>query len=157
MTNEIINIQNLSTQELEALQGEINTRRFKALETKTEKLDKRVTKIEFEAPVSSAISNYLTRKRRKRVIEWLGGKGSKAYKHRYGKDDKQHYQGVANKTFAEMERDFKEKFQINNYADLPKKDKEAAEEYIALWDPSTNVRLEIQQINNQLELLSKEA
>lgn len=157
MTNEIINIADLTTQELEALQGEINSRRFKKLEEKTTDLDTRVTKIEDEAPVSSAISNYLTRMRRGQVIEWLGGKGSKAYRHRYGKNDKQHYQGVANKAFAEMERDFKEKFQINNYADLPKKDKEEAEAYIQFWEPSTNTKWEIEQINNQLELLANEA
>ena len=155
--NQLIDLNGMSPQQIEALQGEINARRFKGLEKTTENLDERVTKIEEEAPVSSAISNLLTRKRRGRVISWLGGKCSKAYKHEYRSDEKEHYKQLRNKVFAEMERDFKDYFEIENYSDLPKKSRQDAEEYISQWEPSNNTRLEIRLVNNQLELLQEKA
>lgn len=152
---EIINVNSLTPEQMEALQNEMNTRRFKTLEKTTNELDERVTKIEDETPVSPSTSFDLTRKRRSRVISWLGGKESQAYTYRYKPSEKDYYKTLAGKTFAEMERDFKDYFRINNYGDLPKKSREEAEAYIANWEPSTNTKIEIKNINNQLELLQK--
>lgn len=151
--NGMIDVNALSEEQMELLQNEMNTRRFKSLEKTTEQLDERVTKIEENAPVSPAVNNYLTKERRKKVIECLGGRGSKAYKHVYRPEEKEHYKGLANKTFAEMERDFKDYFHIVTYADLSKANREKAEDYIAGWSPSNNTKLEIKNINNQLHLL----
>lgn len=149
---EIVNVNNLTPEQMEALQNEMNTRRFKNLEETTNELDERVSKIEDNAPVTPAVSNFLTRMRRARVIKWLGGKGSKAYKHSYRAEEKEHYKKLSNKVFAEMERDFKDYFKINVYADLPRKVREEAENYIREWEPNNNTKLEIRNINNQLEL-----
>lgn len=154
--NEVVDVNSLTPEQMEALQNEMNTRRFNSLEKTTEKLDERVTKIEVETPVSPSTSNFLTRMRRSRVIECLGGKRSKAYRYEYPKNAKEHYKKLSNKTFAEMERDFKDYFNIDNYGDLPKKSRDEAEQYINQWGPSINTQLEIKQINNQIELLARE-
>lgn len=151
--NGILDVNALSNEQMELIQNQMNARRFKSLEKRTEQLDKRVTKIENSTPVSPAVSNYLTKERRKKVIDCLGGKGSKAYKHTYRPEEKEHYKGLANKTFAEMERDFKDYFDIVTYADLSKENRERAEQYIEDWSPSNNTKLEIRNINNQLQLL----
>lgn len=156
INNEIVDVNSLTPKQLDALQNQMNTRRFKSLEETTEQLDVRVTKIEDKAPVSPAVSNFLTKKRRKRVIGCLGGRGSSAYTHQYRPDEKEHYKGLANKTFAEMERDFKDYFGIVTYADLPRSSREEAEGYIEEWQPSHNTRLEIRNANNQLELIASE-
>lgn len=115
-----------------------------------------VKEIKENTAVNSAISNYLTRKRRGRVIECLGGKDGRAYQHKYSADESNNYKTLSGKAFAEMERDFKDYFKIANYADLPKKKREMAEEYISQWTPSNNTKIEINQVNNQLEILGKE-
>lgn len=154
--NEIIDVNSLTPKQLEVVQNQLNEHRFKVLKETTDQLDERVTKIEEKAPVSPAVSNYLTKKRRKRVIDCLGGRGSKAYTHEYRPDEKEHYKGLANKTFAEMERDFKDYFGIVTYADLPRSSREEAEDYIEQWEPKTNTKLEIKNTNNQLELIASE-
>jgi len=160
--NEIVNVNELTPQQMEALQNEMNTRRFKSLEEKdkeieekVENVEEEVSKIKEEAPVSPAVSNYLGKKRRGRVINCLGGKGSKAYTHEYRPDEKEHYKKLSNKVFAEMERDFKDYFDIPVYADLPKKSRDEAESYIEQWEPSMNTKMEIRNTNNQLELIEE--
>lgn len=152
--NEIMDVDSLTPEQFELLQNQMNTRRFKALEQTTEQLDERVTNIEEKTPVSASVSNLLDKKRKGKVIEWLGGKSSKAYRHQYRPDEKEHYKTLANKAFAEMARDFKDYFDIPVYADLPKKAREEAEEYIDEWEPSTNTKIEIRNVNNQLELIT---
>lgn len=152
---EIVNVNNLTPEQMEALQNEMNARRFKKLEETTNELDERVTNIEDNTPVSASTSFELTRKRRGQVINWLGGKSSEAYQYEYGEEERSHYKTLAGKTFAEMERDFKDYFKISNYGDLPKKSREEAESYIEQWEPNNNTKLEIKRVNNQLSLFKE--
>ena len=110
-----------------------------------------IKQIQDTAYVHPAIANMITKKRRKRVIDCMGGAKSKAYnfsevdstgkKHRFSSE-----------VFREMELDFKSEFGLNSYAELPKSKKQDALEYIAMWEPCTNTKRRINQLNNQLEL-----
>ena len=103
------------------------------------------------AYIHPAIANMITKKRRKRVIDCMGGAKSKAYN--FSKVDsagKKHR--FSSEVFREMELDFKSEFGLNSYAELPKSKKQDALEYIAMWEPCTNTKRKIHQLNNQLEL-----
>lgn len=110
-----------------------------------------IKQIQDTAYVHPAIANMITKKRRKRVIDCMGGAKSKAYnfsevdstgkKHRFSSE-----------VFREMELDFKSEFGLNSYAELPKSKKQDALEYIAMWEPCTNTKRRINQLNKQMEL-----
>lgn len=110
-----------------------------------------VNEIKANTPIHPSLNNHLTKLRRKRVIESMGGKNSKAYNHVYPDGDK--YKRLSSKVFAEAGRDFNSNFNIITYAELPQPKYEEAKEYWESWEPSHNTKLEIKQINNQMELL----
>ncbi len=74
---------------------------------------------------------------KKVVIESLGGKIAPAYKE------------LGRKAFSEFWRDFKKHFTLPRYGDLPKKQFEDALRFIKMWQPSTSLRIEIDNANNQ--------
>lgn len=54
------------------------------------------------------------------------------------------------KVFWEAGKDFKEHFKIGRYDMLPRKDEEEAFAYWSTWEPSTNTKMKIRQLNSQL-------
>lgn len=77
---------------------------------------------------------------RAKVIESLGGSNSNAYK------------TISRKAFSQFWRDFKKHFAVPRYGELPKVQFEDALEFIKEWSPSTSLRLEIKDLNNQQHL-----
>ncbi len=77
---------------------------------------------------------------RAKVIESLGGSNSNAYK------------TISRKSFSQFWRDFKKHFAVPRYGELPKVQFEDALEFIKEWAPSTSLRLEIKELNNQQHL-----
>lgn len=130
---------------------------IKILETqKAEKervslLEKRVDNIEITAPIPAVTNKRLTRLRNKKVIESLGGKDARAYKF-VEVDEFGTRHRFSQKVFREFAQDFYEEFKLNTYADLQKGQVAQAEEYIKIWEPCTNTKRKIHQLNNQLEL-----
>lgn len=78
------------------------------------------------------------KKRKARVVTWLGGIESPAYA------DKNFAQSV----FREAEIDFKDHFNISRYDMLPKKYERRAFAYWMNWEPSTNTKMCIYALNN---------
>ena len=77
------------------------------------------------------------KKRKARVVACLGGIDSPAYA------DKNFAQSV----FRQAEIDFKDHFNISRYDLLPKKFAEAALAYWMTWEPSTNTKMKIMELN----------
>lgn len=71
------------------------------------------------------------------VVESLEGKNSPAYK------------GMAFKVFSAFWRDFKNHFEIPRYGELPKKKYEEGLRFIGMWQPSTSLKIEIDNANRQ--------
>lgn len=81
------------------------------------------------------------------VVNALGGKESKAYHYRYEDGSK-----LSAQVFARFWRDFKDYFNINAYANLPRVRFDEALQYINRWQPPTNMQLEIWRINRTEEV-----
>ncbi|HEM3176551.1 TPA: ORF6C domain-containing protein [Streptococcus suis] len=90
-----------------------------------------------EQPIHPSTAQALLKKRKARVVNWLGGMESPAYA------DKVFAQSV----FREAEIDFKDHFNVSRYDMLPKKFAEAALSYWMTWEPSTNTKMKILEMN----------
>lgn len=95
-----------------------------------------------EQPVNPSINQDLTKERNKAVVKCLGGYDAPAYS-----DSK-----LRQKVFWQAAKDFKELFKIPRYDLLKKKDIDRAYDYWKQWQPQTNLRLEIEQVNKQVVL-----
>lgn len=71
------------------------------------------------------------------VVEALGGKSSQAYKN------------MAFKAFSAFWRDFKNHFEIPRYGDLPKNKFKEGLRFIGMWQPSTSLKIDIDNENRQ--------
>lgn len=90
-----------------------------------------------EQPIHPSYAQSLLKKRKARVVACLGGIDSLAYA------DKIFAQSV----FRQAEIDFKDHFNISRYDLLPKKFAEAALAYWMTWEPSTNTKMKIMELN----------
>lgn len=116
-------------------------------------VEKRLDVIENTSPIPNATSKRLTKLRLARVIKWLGGKDSRAYKSVEIDEYGTHHR-FSQKVFREFAQDFYEEFDLGTYSDLQKGQVKQAEEYIREWEPSTNTKRKINQLNNQIELFT---
>lgn len=91
-----------------------------------------------EQPIHPSYAQSLLKKRKARVVACLGGIDSPAYA------DKIFAQSV----FRQAEIDFKDHFNISRYDLLPKKFAEAALAYWMTWEPSTNTKMKIMELNS---------
>ncbi|HEW5389942.1 gp15 [Streptococcus pneumoniae] len=91
-----------------------------------------------EQPIHPSYAKSLLKKRKARVVACLGGIDSPAYA------DKTFAQSV----FRQAEIDFKDHFNINRYDLLPKKFADAALAYWMTWEPSTNTKMKIMELNS---------
>lgn len=90
-----------------------------------------------EQPIHPSYAQSLLKKRKARVVACLGGIDSPAYA------DKTFAQSV----FRQAEIDFKDHFNISRYDLLPKKFAESASAYWMTWEPSTNTKMKIMELN----------
>ena len=90
-----------------------------------------------EQPIHPSYAQSLLKKRKARVVACLGGIDSPAYA------DKTFAQSV----FRQAEIDFKDHFNISRYDLLPKKHADAALAYWMTWEPSTNTKMKIMELN----------
>ena len=112
-------------------------------------VDKRVTAVEQKVDHLENTMNidYAKQKQLKDfanevVINAIGGKEANAYHYRNEDGSK-----LSAQVFARFWRDFKDYFNINAYANLPRVRFDEALQYINRWQPPTNMQLEIGKIN----------
>lgn len=110
----------------------------KKLKQKQLELAQDVDYLKNEQPIHPSFAQALLKKRKSRVVMWLGGMDSPAY------SDKVFAQSV----FREAEMDFKAHFNVSRYDMLPKKFEDAALAYWMTWEPSTNTKMQIYALNN---------
>ena len=118
----------------------------KQLKAKQLELAQDVDYLKNEQPIHPSFAQTLLKKRKARVVACLGGIDSPAYA------DKIFAQSV----FREAEMDFKDYFNVNRYDSLPKKHSEAALRYWMNWEPSSNTKMRIRTINQQIDLFQEE-
>lgn len=109
----------------------------KQLKTKQLELAEDVDYLKNEQPIHPSFAQVLLQKRKARVMTWLGGRESQAYADTL----------FAKSVFREAEKDFKEHFSISRYDMLPKKFEEQALAYWRNWEPSTNTKMKIRELN----------
>lgn len=114
----------------------------KKLKQKQLELAHDVDYLKSEQPIHPSFAQSLLKKRKARVVMWLGGMDSPAY------GDKVFAQSV----FREAEMDFKAHFNVSRYDMLPKKFEEAALSYWMTWEPSTNTKMKIADLNQSSQL-----
>ncbi|MEF9623010.1 ORF6C domain-containing protein [Streptococcus dysgalactiae] len=114
----------------------------KKLKQKQLELAQDVDYLKNEQPIHPSFAQALLKKRKSRVVMWLGGMDSPAY------SDKVFAQSV----FREAEMDFKAHFNVSRYDMLPKKFEEAALSYWMTWEPSTNTKMKIADLNRSSQL-----
>ncbi|MCB2842838.1 ORF6C domain-containing protein [Streptococcus dysgalactiae] len=114
----------------------------KKLKQKQLELAQDVDYLKNEQPIHPSFAQALLKKRKARVVMWLGGMDSPAY------GDKAFAQSV----FREAEMDFKAHFNVSRYDMLPKKFEEAALSYWMTWEPSTNTKMKIADLNQSSQL-----
>ncbi|MUK89119.1 phage regulatory protein [Ornithinibacillus sp. L9] len=107
------------------------------LEEKTQQHDERITNLEENMRIDGGQEFHIRRKANHVVIESLGGKKAPAYEQ------------LSRKAFSEFWREFKNHFGLPRYGDLPKKQFEDGLRFIGMWQPSTALRIEIENANNQ--------
>lgn len=90
-----------------------------------------------EQPIHPSYAQSLLKKRKARVVACLGGIDSPAYANK----------NFAQSVFRQAEIDFKDHFNISRYDLLPKKFAEAALAYWMTWEPSTNTKMKIMELN----------
>ena len=90
-----------------------------------------------EQPIHPSYAQSLLKKRKARVVACLGGIDSPAYADKI----------FAQLVFRQAEIDFKDHFNISRYDLLPKKHADAALAYWMTWEPSTNTKMKIMELN----------
>lgn len=112
----------------------------KAIKLEQASMKRDIDYLKEEQPIHPSHLANLEKKRKKRVVALLGGTTAGAY---LDKD-------FSRKVFWEAGKDFKEHFKICRYDMLPRKDEEEAFAYWSTWEPSTNTKMKIRQLNSQL-------
>jgi prophage antirepressor-like protein len=105
-------------------------------------LDDRVTTLEDTMRVSGPQEKSLQDAAKLRVLKVLGGMDSNAYKQ------------CGSKIFRQCWHDFKQYFQLPRYSELPRIKFSEGIQFLGVWLPDTQTRLEIAQHNAQGELLN---
>nr|WP_283096083.1 ORF6C domain-containing protein [Apilactobacillus xinyiensis] len=103
-------------------------------------IDERVTKLEDTFPISNAQQQELNQLEHAVAIKHLGGMNSNAYRKLKGK------------VFSQGWRAFNRHFHIPRYCELPKLEFEKGKEYLKMWAPDTDLRIEIQEANGQTNM-----
>ncbi|MEN2467992.1 ORF6C domain-containing protein [Ornithinibacillus sp. JPR2-1] len=103
-----------------------------------EQHNERLTYLENHMRIDGIQEKKLQNKAKSIAIESLGGMNSNAYKN------------VSRKVFSGIWRDFNNHFQLPRYSELPRKQFEEGLKFLGMWQPSTSLRIEIEELNRQL-------
>ena len=98
----------------------------------------RLDKLENTMTIDYGQQQVLKKKVNIRVMNWLEGKHSNAYK------------CVSKKVFSECNRDIQDYFDVNSRNNIPKLKFEEVINYIENWEPSTNTKMLIRDYNSQM-------
>ena len=100
--------------------------------------EERIDKLENTMTVDYGQQRVIGKKVNVRVMHWLEGKHSVAYK------------SISKKVFSECNRDIQDYFNVNSRNNIPKLKFDDAIDYIESWEPKTNTKMLIRDYNAQL-------
>ncbi|WP_433322378.1 ORF6C domain-containing protein [Weissella tructae] len=129
-------MQPMTTQQQIALIAQGNTE----LNTKVDTVVSEVNELKEQFGLPAPQAKRLEKVRKKYVVMLLGGFDSNAYRKMSGK------------VFAEIGRDFKDRFDLPRYDALPMSRFDEAIEYLEHWQLPTNLGLEVRELNAQTAL-----
>lgn len=110
------------------------------LDDKVQKLDYRVEQLENHTTIDYGQQQTLKKAGNARVLSFLGGKKSEAYKDR----------SLRSKTYKALWNDYQDFFEINSYNNTYTKNFERGIKYISHWTPPNNLMREIEATNGQV-------
>ena len=113
-------------------------------EIKLKSISNDVEMLKGTLPISEEQANEIKRSASEVVTSALGGKESIAHKE------------IRLKVFSEFWREFKEHFLVPRYKDLRQNQFNEAMKYISIWKPKMNTQLDIEEVNGQQTMWSKE-
>jgi len=102
-----------------------------------EEHNERISELENNMRIDGVQERKLQNKGNHVVLESLSGKESPAYKE------------ISRKAFSAMWRDFKNHFMIPRFSELPKVQFEEGLRFVGMWQPSTSLKIEIDNLNRQ--------
>lgn len=102
--------------------------------------DEKLDKLENTMVIDYGQQQVLKKRVNTRVMHWLGGKESNAYKE------------ISKKVFSECNRDIQDYFNVNSRNNIPKLKYDDAIDYVVYWEPSTNTKMLIKDINAQINI-----
>ncbi|MDG0056941.1 ORF6C domain-containing protein [Paenibacillus sp. P2(2022)] len=106
---------------------------------KLPQIESRMDRIENTTTIDYAQQRALKKAGSSRVVGFLGGRKSAAYKH----------SSIRSSTYSALWNDYQEYFGINSYNNTLKKDCERGLKYVASWTPPNNLMIEIEETNGQ--------
>jgi len=118
---------------------------YTGLEKKIDSVAEKVNSLENTVNIDYAQQKQLKNFANEVVVSALGGKDSRAYRHKSEDGSK-----ISSKCFSRFWHDFNDYFNINAYANLPRVRFEEALQYINCWQPPTNMQLEIGNVNRSV-------
>ena len=131
--------------ELESMSGlELALKAALEHEIKLKSISNDVEMLKGTLPISEEQANEIKRSASEVVTIALGGKESIAHKE------------IRLKVFSEFWREFKEHFLVPRYKDLHQNQFDEAMKYISIWKPKMNTQLDIEEVNGQQTMWSKE-
>ncbi|WP_369378735.1 Rha family transcriptional regulator [Lysinibacillus fusiformis] len=142
MEEQVINQTNLPQDPITlALEAALETRKtVQTIQTEVKEVKADIEELRDNLHLTSSQAKVIRKKVAEKVYEALGGKESNAYKH------------LNKKLFSACWGEFKDYFDINEFRDLPKNKFEDGMKFLFMWQPRTEMRLEIEHYNTQLQL-----
>ncbi|MFI2132870.1 ORF6C domain-containing protein [Lysinibacillus fusiformis] len=124
-----------------ALEAALETRKtVQTIQTEVKEVKANIEELRDNLHITSSQAKVIRKKVAEKVYEALGGKESNAYKH------------LNKKLFSACWGEFKDYFDINEFRDLSKNKFEDGMKFLFMWEPKTELRLEIEHYNRQLQL-----
>lgn len=106
---------------------------------KLPQIESRMDRIENTTTIDYGQQRALKKAGSSRVVGFLGGRKSAAYKH----------SGIRSSAYSALWNDYQEYFGINSYNNTLKKDCERGLRYVASWTPPNNLLRQIEEVNGE--------
>jgi hypothetical protein len=147
--NGLANIENMSTEQINAMQEQLNIARFKTIERTLEKIDRAVERVDGkiedfknDLPLLGVECDKVTVAVRKKGVECLGGKKSNAYKDA----------SIRGKVYADIYGQVKREFGVGSYKAIKRNQVDAVVALIESYVLPSALFDAVEGCNNQIEM-----
>lgn len=124
--------------------SKMNINALKVITDELESHDDRLSSLEDTMRINGVQEHKIKEAGTRSVMKALGGKDKPAYKK------------LSRTVFSRMWHEFNHYFEIPRYAELPAKDYQKGIEFAATWEPSQEIKMDIKELNDQIDLFNDE-